>query len=520
MQMELGEYGMNPYLLRLVAGLIIFASSNSLSQTCADLNGAYVVAQDTNNTYLGFFGNQFASESINNTFGSYGSQFSSTSVRNSFSNYGSQFSTLSANNDFASSPPIIFKGLNAIAYLTTNFLKSPGLSLELIDGACSFTATSPVTGPVVNTPATWLTASFTGVLAAGEVIALGAPVLDANGITAVNMGVFGVTIRNSDGSVYDFLTINANPNYPTAVALLFISNTYEGKQITFSFSFYDDFGFLEAGPSSSIGVVPLSNNAPIITSSPNTNVNEDELYNYNIFASDPDGDNLTITLTAPSWLTINENTISGTPTNDDVGSSEVTFTISDPDGLSDTQTYTLNVANTNDNAEFNQELLPACGFSTSDNTLDDQIILYPGDEIDCAVAVRENNNPIAYLFTDDDGIEESLNNGDLEFFTYTSEEGYIQIIENNILRTKPDNDDPLTIGWIESLVISEDMSNKDLYVRFRFNDDFNNEEISPRYFLASVGLMQDVNVPAMGGIGLLALGLSMLGLGSVRLRRQ
>jgi hypothetical protein len=31
---------------------------------------------------------------------------------------------------------------------------------------------------------------------------------------------------------------------------------------------------------------------------------------------------------------------------------------------------------------------------------------------------------------------------------------------------------------------------------------------------------EDINVPAMGGIGLLALGLSMLGLGAVRMRRK
>ena len=515
MQIELGEYGMNAYLLRLVAGLIIFASSNSLSQTCADLDGAYLVAQDTNNTYLGFFGSLFASESINNAFGSYGSQFSSTSVRNTFSNYGSQFSSYSSNNSFASYPPIIFKGLTPIAYLTTNAFQSPGLSLSLIDSVCTFAAISPVYGPVVNTPAVY-DVTFLGDLSIGSLLAVNVLVIDPDGTNnMLNNGLCGFYIQNDNGSTYAF------KYSPASICALQIENDYAGKTIEFAFSFDDDLGGGEISNQYIIGAVQsISNRAPIIASTPDTNVNEDELYNYNIFVSDPDGDNLTITLTAPSWLTISENTISGTPTNDDVGSSEVTFTISDPDGLSDTQTYTLNVANTNDNAEFNQELLPACGFSTSDNTLDDQIILYSGDEIDCAVAVRENNNPIAYLFTDDDGIEESLNNGDLEFFTYTSEEGYIQIIENNILRTKPDNDDPLTIGWIESLLISEDMSNKDLYVRFRFNDDFNNEEISPRYFLASVGLMQDVNVPAMGGIGLLALGLSMLGLGAVRLRRK
>lgn len=76
--------------VRKISILFLFLLSHlSLAQTCSDLDGAYVRAQDSNQTYLGFFGSQFSSESINNNFGSYGSSFSSTSVRNNFSDYGS-----------------------------------------------------------------------------------------------------------------------------------------------------------------------------------------------------------------------------------------------------------------------------------------------------------------------------------------------------------------------------------------------------------------------------------------------
>jgi len=142
----------------LSAVLILISPGLALAQTCADLNGAYVNAQD--GQYLGFFGNQFASESINNTFGSYGSQFSSTSVRNDFSSYGSQFGIYSANNDFSSSPPIIYKYGDSIGYLTTNELQPGGVSLASIDASCTFSATSPYDIPLqVPTSLTGLIAS-------------------------------------------------------------------------------------------------------------------------------------------------------------------------------------------------------------------------------------------------------------------------------------------------------------------------------------------------------------------------
>ena len=50
---------------------------------------------------------------------------------------------------------------------------------------------------------------------------------------------------------------------------------------------------------------PSSNHAPVITSSPSTEVNEEQTYNYTIEATDADNDNITCALTqsqSPSWL--------------------------------------------------------------------------------------------------------------------------------------------------------------------------------------------------------------------------
>jgi len=59
--------------LKIIIISFQFISLQALALTCADLDGAYVVAHD--DTYLGFFGSQFASDSINNQFGTYGNEF-------------------------------------------------------------------------------------------------------------------------------------------------------------------------------------------------------------------------------------------------------------------------------------------------------------------------------------------------------------------------------------------------------------------------------------------------------------
>ena len=97
------------------------------------------------------------------------------------------------------------------------------------------------------------------------------------------------------------------------------------------------------------------NTAPSITSTAITSATEDSIYNYNITTSDGDGDTLTITATTlPSWLTLTDNgngtaILSGTPSNAEVGNHNVVIEVSDG-ALTDTQSFTISVANTNDAA--------------------------------------------------------------------------------------------------------------------------------------------------------------------------
>ncbi|MEM7220843.1 MAG: cadherin domain-containing protein [Pseudomonadota bacterium] len=100
------------------------------------------------------------------------------------------------------------------------------------------------------------------------------------------------------------------------------------------------------------------NETPTFTSSPITSATEDVLYSYLITANDvDDGDTPSFSaITLPAWLTLVDNgdgtaTLSGTPTNDEVGGHSVDIQISDG-SLTTNQAFTLTVVNVNDDPVF------------------------------------------------------------------------------------------------------------------------------------------------------------------------
>jgi hypothetical protein len=97
---------------------------------------------------------------------------------------------------------------------------------------------------------------------------------------------------------------------------------------------------------------PPVNHAPVITSSPVKSIIEGNIYNYNVDATDSDGDDLTYSLLeGPDWLYINPNSGEITGTAPLVSSNTydtVEIEVSDGNGGIDTQTYTLRVKDTNE----------------------------------------------------------------------------------------------------------------------------------------------------------------------------
>jgi hypothetical protein len=94
------------------------------------------------------------------------------------------------------------------------------------------------------------------------------------------------------------------------------------------------------------------NDPPNITSIPITTATQDVLYTYDVDATDPDvGDTLTYSLTTwPADMTINSSTgvIQWTPTNAQVGDNAVVVQVQDQAPATDTQSFTITVANVND----------------------------------------------------------------------------------------------------------------------------------------------------------------------------
>ena len=98
------------------------------------------------------------------------------------------------------------------------------------------------------------------------------------------------------------------------------------------------------------------NDAPIFTSTPSAIIDEDTLYSYTPTASDEEGDSLTFTLHdsnahGPAWLNWDGTTLSGTPTNDNVGNTTVTIRVSDG-AINVDQSFTITVNNVNDAPVF------------------------------------------------------------------------------------------------------------------------------------------------------------------------
>ncbi|MGA1842202.1 MAG: putative Ig domain-containing protein [bacterium] len=97
--------------------------------------------------------------------------------------------------------------------------------------------------------------------------------------------------------------------------------------------------------------VANTNDPPEITSIPPPTALEDSLYTYDADARDEDMDTLTYELSlSPNGMTIDNNSglIQWKPLQADVGTHNITITVTDGHGGSDTQSYTLEVFNVND----------------------------------------------------------------------------------------------------------------------------------------------------------------------------
>ncbi|OQX98678.1 MAG: hypothetical protein B6I24_04665 [Bacteroidetes bacterium 4572_128] len=101
-------------------------------------------------------------------------------------------------------------------------------------------------------------------------------------------------------------------------------------------------------------VIEPVNDAPVFTSVPVESALEDDLYTYNLSATDIEDEtlNFSVTENLPEFLSLNGNVLSGTPTNEYVGSNKIIVIVSDSEGANVEQEFNLYVANTNDAPVF------------------------------------------------------------------------------------------------------------------------------------------------------------------------
>ncbi|WP_413495931.1 Ig-like domain-containing protein [Shewanella baltica] len=184
-----------------------------------------------------------------------------------------------------------------------------------------------------------------------------APTINGSPTLTINQGVqyqFTPTASDVNGDTLTFSIVNkpvwATFNPTTGTLSGTPSNQDVGITNSIVISVSD--GTLSASlPAFNLSVANV-NDAPTINSTAVTTATQDTAYSYTVVAEDTDeGDVLTFSaVTKPSWLSFNAATgvLSGTPGNADVGSHAVLLRVTDTDGLTAEQSFSITVTNAND----------------------------------------------------------------------------------------------------------------------------------------------------------------------------
>ena len=127
-----------------------------------------------------------------------------------------------------------------------------------------------------------------------------------------------------------------------------------------------------------------TNDAPEITSTPVTSINENELYSYYFFYRDVDlGDQVTVSIESkPDWLSFDPSIrrLYGTPENNEVGVHSVAVKVTDVYGATGEQSFSIKVDNQNDAPTLSNAILDQT--IAEDNALNFQLASNIFDDVD------------------------------------------------------------------------------------------------------------------------------------------
>ncbi|EGM69340.1 putative Ig domain-containing protein [Shewanella sp. HN-41] len=183
----------------------------------------------------------------------------------------------------------------------------------------------------ISGPSSPVVASFTATVDFSETVT-GFDISDIQ-ITNANLSNF----VNVDGKQY---TVSVDPIAQASVNLAIAANVA-----------LDGLG--NGNTAADYSVTYDFNDAPVISGTPATSVNEDSAYSFTPTASDEDsGDSLSFVITnQPSWASFNSSTgqLSGTPTNADVGTTAgIVIGVFDGTVTTHLSSFSITVSNTND----------------------------------------------------------------------------------------------------------------------------------------------------------------------------
>jgi hypothetical protein len=229
-----------------------------------------------------------------------------------------------------------------------------------------------------------------------------------------------------------------------------------------------------------IGAYEYINTIPIISTTPVTSVDEDQPYNYDVDADDPDvGETLTYSLiTGPLFLSVNSATgeIAGLPDNDDVGSHPVTVVVTDLNGATDPQPFTLTVNQVNDAPVVsdipNQTIaeggifaaIPLDAYVDDVDNIDAEISwVYSGN-----VALNISINPITRLATINP-VDANWNGSETITFTASDPEP-LSDSDQVIFTVTPKNDPPTVENTIPNQQATEDVAFSYTFPENTFDD--------------------------------------------------
>ncbi|MEM7550921.1 MAG: putative Ig domain-containing protein [Bacteroidota bacterium] len=327
---------------------------------------------------------------------------------------------------------------------------------------------------------------------------VGLRVEDALGLTADQ--IFNITVINvndvpqfesdpvfeaSEDNFYEYTIITSDPDVGDNLELRAITiptwlsfEQNSGNGRLFGTPTNDDIGsasiVLEVEDESGAAVqqvfsllVNNLNDTPIFSSEPVESVDEDTEYIYTIVVEDSDlEDDLTISsLSIPNWLTLIDNgdrtaLLSGTPSNDDVGFSNIVLNVSDQDGANTNQSFTLTINNVNDQPSFTsspvqtaqQGLLYAYEITTNDPDLGDVVTISSVATLPSWLILSDNSNGALLS-----GTPTNLDLGSFNI-TLRAQDLAMSFVDQSFVITVDNVNDPPFFTSIPLLEIFEDSS--------------------------------------------------------------